>query len=149
MKVIYIAGPFRAPNAWEVEKNVRRAEELAFEVDSLGGCIALCPHTNTRFFNGTLSDEFWLEGTKELLRRSDAVMFLDDWTRSSGSKAELVLARSLTMPCFSDLRSLRSWLNGVWLPSESGGIYDVRFAPIVHERALRVYGELQALEVSK
>jgi hypothetical protein len=93
-KVVYIAGPFRGPNAWEVEKNIRRAEELAFEVNSLGGCIALCPHTNTRFFSGTLTDEFWLEGTKELLRRCDAVAFTADWKRSVGARDELRLARN-------------------------------------------------------
>lgn len=28
MKVIYVAGPFRAPNSWEIEQNIRRAEAL-------------------------------------------------------------------------------------------------------------------------
>jgi hypothetical protein len=135
VKVIYIAGPFRAPNAWEVEKNIRRAEELAFEVNSLGGCIALCPHTNTRFFNGTLTDEFWLEGTKELLRRCDAAMFTDNWSCSFGARAELVLARSRKTPCFSSLRDLRAWLGGVWMPSRD--FPNVETAPIAHEIALQ------------
>ena len=29
MKLVYIAGPFRAPTPWQVEQNVRRAESLA------------------------------------------------------------------------------------------------------------------------
>ena len=32
MKVGYIAGPFRGPNSWEIENNIRRAETLALEV---------------------------------------------------------------------------------------------------------------------
>lgn len=29
MKLLYIAGPFRGANSWEMEQNIRRAEEVA------------------------------------------------------------------------------------------------------------------------
>jgi hypothetical protein len=29
MKVVYIAGKFRGPNAWEIHRNVHRAEQAA------------------------------------------------------------------------------------------------------------------------
>lgn len=36
VKVVYIAGPFRAATPWLVEANVRRAEEVALAVWRLG-----------------------------------------------------------------------------------------------------------------
>ncbi len=110
MKVIYVAGPFRGSNAWVVEQNIRRAEELSYAVDLLGGCIALCPHTNTRFFNGTLTDEFWLDGTLELLRRCDAVITTDDWQRSSGARNEVAEAYRLGIPVYHHIESLKEFL---------------------------------------
>ena len=71
-KLIYVAGPFRAPNSWEMEQNIRRAEALALEVWKLG-LPAICPHANTRFYQGAAPDEVWLEGDIEIMRRCDAV----------------------------------------------------------------------------
>lgn len=68
MRVVYIAGPFRAENAWEIEQNIRRAEEAALELWRAGAAV-LCPHTNTRYFQGAAPDHVWLEGDLELLRR--------------------------------------------------------------------------------
>jgi hypothetical protein len=109
MKVVYVAGRFRAPTAWNIEQNVRRAEELALEVCKLGA-MALCPHTNTRFFQGTLPDAFWLEGTTELLRRCDAVMLTPGWEESAGSRGEKAEAEKRGMPVFHDLGELAAWL---------------------------------------
>lgn len=101
MKAVYIAGPFRGKNAWEVEQNIRHAEELAMHVAELGGA-AICPHTNTRFFNGTLTDQYWLDATLELMRRCDAVYLTDDWHRSSGTRAEVEEAKRREMPIFCE-----------------------------------------------
>lgn len=87
MKVIYIAGPFRGKNHWEIEQNIRRAEALALAVWR-AGFAALCPHCNTRFFDGAARDEVWLQGDLEMLRRCDAVLMTPDWEKSTGAKAE-------------------------------------------------------------
>lgn len=109
LAVIYVAGPFRGANAWEVEQNIRRAEGLAFQVAQLGA-MPLCPHTNTRFFDGTLTGQFWLDGTLELLRRCDAVVFTPCWLRSSGAKAEHAEAERLGLPRFYSIAELADWL---------------------------------------
>lgn len=111
MKVVYIAGPFRGANAWEVEQNIRRAEEYAFKVWGMG-MAALCPHTNTRFFDGTLTDDIWLEGTKELLRRCDAMYVLPGWTESAGTKGEMVVAEEMGIPQFYIFATLCRWNAG-------------------------------------
>ena len=109
MKVVYVAGPFRAVNAWEVEENIRRAERLALEVWRLGAAC-VCPHTNTRFFQGAAPDEVWLEGDLEILRRCDAVILTEDWKRSSGARAEVKAAERLGIPVFDEIVELSAWL---------------------------------------
>ena len=106
MKVVYIAGPFRAPTAWGIAENIRQAERLGLEVAKLG-LMPLIPHANTAHFHGELPDEFFLDGTMELLRRSDAVMLLPDWERSSGARAEVAEAERIRIPVFKDLDALR------------------------------------------
>jgi hypothetical protein len=97
--VVYIIGPFRAASSWGVEQNIRRAEEVALWVWSLGAA-AICPHTNTRFYQGALPDEVWLEGDLAILRKCDAVLACDGWMSSEGSRKEVEEAESLGIPVF-------------------------------------------------
>jgi len=109
MKVVYIAGPFRGESAWAIEQNIRRAEELALGAWRLGAAV-LCPHTNTRFFQGAAPDEVWLSGDLEMLRRCDAVLLTDDWPKSHGAQAEKAEAHRVGLPVFFGLDSLADWL---------------------------------------
>lgn len=109
MKVVYIAGKFRARTHWGVVQNVRAAEAVAMEVWS-AGAVALCPHLNTANFDGTLTDEIWLAGTMALLERCDAVMLVPGWPDSKGALAERDRAIALGLPVFDDLQSLCDWL---------------------------------------
>jgi hypothetical protein len=108
-KVVYIVGPFRGPNAWAVEQNVRRAEELALEVWKLGAAV-ICPHANTRFFEGTLADHYFLEGGQTILIRCDAVITAESWQQSGGSRNEIELAECYKIPVFHTLPALAEWL---------------------------------------
>lgn len=109
MKVVYVAGPFRAKTQWGIIQNVRKAEEVALEV-ARAGAMPLCPHTNTRYFHGLLTEEFWLEGTLELLRRCDAIVMVGGWQYSSGSKVELAEAKELGLPVFMGTNNLKQWV---------------------------------------
>ena len=109
MKVVYVAGPFRGPNNWDIEENIRRAERLALEVWR-SGAACICPHTNTRFFQGAADDAVWLDGDIEILNRCDAVVMTEDWQRSSGARAEEKHARENNIPVFYSLDALREWL---------------------------------------
>lgn len=109
MKLVYVAGPFRGPNAWEVECNIRRAEALALEVWRLG-VAAICPHANTRFFSGAADDSVWLAGDIEILRRCDAILLVPGWSNSSGTRAEVKFAESNGIPIFTLVRDLKMWL---------------------------------------
>lgn len=109
MKVVYVAGPFRGVNAWEIENNVRLAENLALEVWKLGAA-AICPHTNTRFFHGAAPDEVWLEGDLAILAKCDAIVMTHTWRRSKGATAEYHYAIKHGIPVFAGIDALAQWL---------------------------------------
>lgn len=107
MKVIYIAGKYRGPNAWAVEQNIRAAEEVAARVWA-AGMVALCPHANARHMDGVASDEHFLAGTLELMRRCDAVVLVPNWRDSEGVRAEVAEAERLGLPIFGREQSKRA-----------------------------------------
>ena len=109
MKTVFIAGPYRGVNAWAVEKNVQYAEAYIYPIAELGAA-PLCPHTMTRNFDGTFTDEFWLEVTMELMTRCDAIFMVPGWQRSEGARAELAEAEALGLPWFDDMMELSIWL---------------------------------------
>ena len=100
MKVVYIAGPYCAQTAWEVEQNVRNAECWALAV-AQAGAVPLCPHTMNRYFFGAagLSDEgFWLPGMLELVGRCDGLLLIPGWEASAGARGERDRAVKLELP---------------------------------------------------
>ena len=112
MKIIYIAGSFTASTAWDVERNVRRAEEAALEIAMLGA-VPMCPHTMYRHFHGQGSPEFWYAATLALLRRCDAVLFLRMSEYSVGTAQELTVASETGMPIFyidDGLAAVQKWI---------------------------------------
>ncbi len=125
MKVIYIAGKYRGPNAWAIEQNIRAAEEVAARVWAMG-MVALCPHANSRHMDGVATDEVFLAGTLELLRRCDAVVLVPNWRDSADARAEVEEAERLGLPVFGKgytavsahehtgltLDDLREWAGG-------------------------------------
>jgi hypothetical protein len=119
LPVVYIAGPYRAKTAWGIERNVRRAEGVALDIASFGAGF-LCPHSMCRFFQGTVSDDYWLAMTLELLRRADAVALVPGWDVSPGARAEVEEANRLQLSVFdwssaSDREDFARWLKaGGW-----------------------------------
>ena len=109
MLVVYVAGPFRAKNSWDMEQNIRRAEELALEVWRAGfACI--CPHSNTRYYQGAAPDHVWLEGDLAILKKCDVVLMTPDWQRSNGATAERNYAFGQGIPVFDSLQALNQQL---------------------------------------
>jgi hypothetical protein len=93
-KVIFISGPYRDPRGeYYIHQNIQTARAYALAVWRMGG-VALCPHLNTMLFGGAegLTDHVWLQGDLELLNRSDAILMIQGWERSQGSKAEKAFA---------------------------------------------------------
>jgi len=109
MRVVFIAGPFTAGTAWDIEQNVRCAEGCALAV-ARSGAMPLCPHTNTRLFHGQCTEQFWYDGTLELLRRCDAVLMVPGWERSKGATNERRFAEQIGLPVFESTADVCTWL---------------------------------------
>lgn len=97
MRLVYVAGPFRAETAWGIKCNIHRAEVVGAEVAD-AGFMPVIPHANTAHFHGLGTDEFWLDGTLEIMRRCDAVVLVPGWEGSSGTRAEIEEANRLGIP---------------------------------------------------
>ncbi len=109
MPVVYVAGPFRGPDHWTIENNIRRAEALALDVWKLGAA-AICPHSNTRFYQGAAPDDVWLEGDIAILAKCDALIVTPDWERSAGARCEVEFAKARKIPVHYSLAELEDWL---------------------------------------
>jgi hypothetical protein len=72
--------------------------------------MPVIPHKNTEHMDGLQTDEFWLEGTLELMRQCDAVLLTPDWERSSGARGEKEEALRCCIPVFYGLATLEGWL---------------------------------------
>lgn len=121
MRAVYIAGPYRAKTAWEIERNVRAAEEWILPLAELG-VLPVVPHAAFRWFHGTMPDEFWLRATLELMRRCDAVFLIPGWHRSLGTHGEREEAAARRIPVFERLEDLAKWAKLPPSPSGSVGL---------------------------
>lgn len=99
IRVVYVAGPYRAPTPEAEAVNIERARWAAREVWRRG-FVALCPHLNCP---DDIPRAVALSGDLELLRRCDAVLLLDGWENSEGSVGERFEAISKGLPVFRSL----------------------------------------------
>lgn len=97
MKVVYVAGAYRAPTVAGIRRNIEAARTVAETIWRLGHC-ALCPHLNSALMDGIAPDAVFLAGGLLLLRRSDAVVLVPGWRKSTGTGQERKLAIELELP---------------------------------------------------
>uniref|UniRef100_A0A6M3KBR3 DUF4406 domain-containing protein n=1 Tax=viral metagenome TaxID=1070528 RepID=A0A6M3KBR3_9ZZZZ len=98
MKVIYVAGPYRAETSYGVYQNIRKAEAKAVELWQQGYAV-LCPHLNSQLFELMFNNanEICLKGGLVILERCDAIYMMKGWESSVGSRAELKVAKKNRM----------------------------------------------------
>lgn len=116
MLCVYIAAPFRGNNRYDVERNIQQAADLGFKV-ARAGCYPVIPHTMYGMFDGTVTDEFWLRATAELLARCDAAVFACTWLRSTGCCEEMQLCNQLGLDTYREHAEgvdLESWLERLY-----------------------------------
>lgn len=107
-EVVYVAGPYKAPDAAGVRENIETAE--------LGGCALMrqgydvvVPHTQSRIDDrGEFDDPRWVSATMNLMERCDAIAVLPGWEHSAGTRAEIERAIELGKP----VRPLGAMLDG-------------------------------------
>ncbi len=118
MKLIYVAGPYRAASEWQVTINIREAEEAALALWRMGYAV-ICPHKNTAFFGGACPDEVWLAGDLEMLARCDAIYPLPRWGDSAGARAEVAEAARLGKSILWTMEAAREYLDPAGLVNET------------------------------
>jgi nucleoside 2-deoxyribosyltransferase len=109
MKRVYVAGPFRATNGYQLKLNIDRAEEMAY-FTAKAGAIPICPHTMYHHFDRTLTAQYWIDATLELLRLCDAVIVCQGWRSSEGTMGEIAEATRMRLPVFYSIGDLEDWL---------------------------------------
>lgn len=108
---VYIAGPYTAPSAEEVHRNVARAMEVARQV-YLKRHIPVVPHL-THFLHldwvakGTWAPyKFWMVNAAATLEDCDAILMIENWQNSEGAKKEFDWAQELDMPTYFTVEDL-------------------------------------------
>jgi len=103
MKLVYVAGPYRAETREGVAQNVAAARHVG-RLCVRKGWFPILPTVNTAHFDhdfpGLADDDFWRDGTMELMRRCDAVVLVDGWQYSSGAHAEIKEARKIGLKVY-------------------------------------------------
>lgn len=99
IKLVYVAAPYRTQCPLERTLNVQAARYAGMKLAKLG-FYPVMPTVNTEGFDNVGSDQFWLESTKELMRRCDAVYIVDGSHESQGVQGEIEEARECGLPVF-------------------------------------------------
>ena len=94
MEVVYICGAYRAKTLFGRMLNIYRARRVAIKYWQKGYAV-ICPHMNSAHFDGKTSDDVFLDGYLEFVRRSDILVMLLNWMKSSGARKEQKLAYKL------------------------------------------------------
>lgn len=111
MKVVYVAGPYSAPNEYLVKKNIARAEGVALGIWLSGKAAAICPHLNTAHWGSVLTHKQFLDGDVAILKRCDALIMVEDWKLSKGAVIEHMAAVENNVPVFYTIQALYAWLD--------------------------------------
>ncbi len=109
MELIYVAGPYISETNYGIERNIRKAEEVAIEIVKLG-VMPVCTHPMTRYMGGISPEEFWIKGTMALMLVCDAVVLVEDWINSKGTIGEIKACFENGIPIFLNHVNLEKWL---------------------------------------
>lgn len=108
--ICYVAGPYRAAQPYMIVENIRLAKAFGDQLIRRG-IMPLVPHKNTEHCEGLGDAQFFIEGTKELLRRCDAIFVVPGFQNSVGTLGEIEEAKKLEIPIFFNLKEVDEWLS--------------------------------------
>ncbi len=122
---VYIAGPYMDSKKYhdfrgyaEIDQNISRARETAAFLAN-NEIPYFCPHLNSAHFEVITPDvkpEYWYEMDLELLKPASAVLLLEGWQSSTGTRREIEVARTLGISVFypEEKEELVTWWQEGW-----------------------------------
>ena len=102
MRIVYITGPYMGTDYLSIDRNITRAREAAAWLAN-NGIGFFCPHMNSAHFEAITPDvppDFWYELDLRFLDACDALLLIEGWEDSKGSRAEKEHAEKRGMPVF-------------------------------------------------
>ena len=108
--VIYVSGKYKDVSREAENENILKARRVAIPLWEAGFSV-ICPHLNTAHFHDDCQCKWedYLRGDLELVRRSDAMIMVDNWTDSRGAKEERRLAMRYRKPIFYKIEEAIAW----------------------------------------
>lgn len=99
MKLVYVAGPYRAKTKLGVILNIIRARRVAKELWKIGYAV-VCPHMNSALMDGIVAADTFLTGDIEILKHCDVLVLQGKWERSAGTLKEIKIAKQKRIPIY-------------------------------------------------
>jgi nucleoside 2-deoxyribosyltransferase len=112
VRLVYVAGPYRAATEYAVACNVHRAAAEAAELLYAHGYAVVCPHSMSHGWerHQCYTNDRTLEHCCEIVRRCDAVLVVGAWLTSSGTLQEIEAALAAGVPVYYSRQDLLSAL---------------------------------------
>jgi len=124
--LIYISGPYNADSEEKIEKNVRKAEDLALELIKRTSHYPICPHTMTKGWEKKISLDDIMRSDFEAVKKCDALLMLEGWEKSRGAKLEKKYAGILDKPIYYSIDEI---------PKDPYPLQFAQFDRLLHEMA--------------
>lgn len=108
MRLVYVAGPYRAATEYAVACNVHRAAAVAAELLYAHGYAVVCPHSMSHGWerHQCYTNDRTLEHCCAIVRRCDAVLVVGAWMTSSGTLQEIEAALAAGVPVYYSRQDL-------------------------------------------
>lgn len=103
MKDLIISAPYYSNNDYEIRSNIYEASMMA-EYYWLQGYNVFCPHMNTAFFGGLVSEDTFITACIERIMKADTIAFHPSWEYSSGCRKERLAAKTARLELLYPLR---------------------------------------------
>jgi hypothetical protein len=109
MKRIYIAGKYDDENIISCLANIRQGIEMAVKL-AANGYAVYCPFLDFLFAlvrgGAELDKQDFQKNSMAWVEVSDALLILDNWRTSNGTKREIARAEQLLIPIFYNIHEL-------------------------------------------
>jgi len=108
MRVVYVAGPYRAKTIFGVLWNIWHSWWVAFRLWSWGYAV-ICPHTSSMFMDWAgrwflRKDIPFIKGDLEIIDRMreglDFMVLRPRWQKSEGTKSEIERAHNISLKVY-------------------------------------------------